>query len=150
MSLTWSTAHSTTDSCWPDKICFDEARVPTQFFEELGVFHTIMKLHEHDVKTPSCKDCGRRLCLVFVAEIPSDDTLFDMATMIADHINENPDTDEKQTINPPDRNNFVMARDQPFVAVLGNRQTKSLAEEILAPGNLHQFFDNQPEVIPAF
>ena len=140
---------STTDSCWPDKIAFDEARAPTEFFAELGVFRTIMKLHDFDTKLPSYRDFGRRLYLIFVEEVPDEDTLFDMATLIADHINRSSEIDEKQTILPPERNNFIMALDKPFVEVLGNRQTYHLAEDILSKDNLKTYFSEHPDVVPA-
>lgn len=114
------------------------------------MFRLVMKLHDFDTPLPSHRDCGRRLHLVFVEEIPDEDTLFDMATMIAIHINSSPEVAPKQSVLPPQRSDFIMATDKTFVEVLGNRQACQLAMEIFAKSGLDQFFADHPAVVPAF
>lgn len=117
---------------------------------EMNVFRKVYIMHNHDVRIPSYKDYGRRFFLIFFEELPSIEDLHALAQEIVDHINDCVHINDKQTVEDPVMEEFLVGADKALVEVLGNNQTCALAQEMFGPCNLNQCFADNPAVLSGF
>lgn len=127
-------------SCWADKITADLIiQENIEITQNCGVMRKIFKLHDAAGNVlRGNKNYDRRCYLIVVDELPPDDVIRTMMESIAWEVNNFPTIKTTQKIEVPD--DFIVEREVPFVAKLGNEQTVDVCEKVFAPLNMLQSY----------
>ncbi len=128
-------------SCWADKVAADLVFQSNRVLvEECSVQPKVFKLHNADgVVQKGYKGYDRRCYVIVVEELPDEDEIRSLMNYIADEINKFPTLKETQKVIVPE--DFIVEREVPFVAKLGNEQTVAICESVFVPlGELQSYY----------
>ena len=138
-------------SCWGDKVLADLVfGANPNIIDHCHVERKVFKLFNADGLVMKGNKAYDRRCYVILFDEPAEDEVVrEILTDVAEEVNKFPTIKESQKIVVPQ--DFIVERNVPFVAKLGNEQTVALCESVFAPlGELQDFHAKHPEKFANF